>query len=146
MIKSFAPALYIGFLLLTCFLPVQALSQQQGKTIQLNGKPYRIKCHSVKSEYNSLDSVCDFFAVGNRHSVFRFYTYRFEADCNNEFYDHGRYTVYPDSIVFITDFKQKQSDPIPVWNKQVYQALPDGRWQLTGEWETGPNGQTQKKQ
>lgn len=49
------------------------------------------------------------------------------SDCNNIFEDHGSYQTEDDKIIFITDYWQRGSDPIPSKRKQIYQVKKDGK-------------------
>lgn len=134
--------IFIFFILFLLWIP----SFAQTDTIVINGFKFLTVIKTEKNEFNVKDTLIKLYRIENGKAKYllKHYTYRFGADCNNEFTDIGTYKIQNDSIVFLTEFLQKTGmDPIPDRQKQIYKVGEGGKLTLlynkqhnrfSGEW------------
>lgn len=114
-------------LLLGCF------SLAQTDTLVINGIKFVTIIKTEKNEFNMKDTLMKLYRIedGKAKYLLTHYVYRFGADCNNEFTDIGTYQIKNDSIIFLTEFRQKTGmDPIPDFRKQIYEVGAGGKLTL----------------
>ena|SRR5687768_5130958 len=88
------------------------------------------------------DTLVYFYRLENGQNTYllKHYTYKFTADCNNEFEDIGTYQVKGDSIIFNTEYTQKRNDPIPLSRQQIYVVKSTGKLILVSDREKDYSG------
>jgi hypothetical protein len=106
-------------------------------TIRVHNTPFIFQQKTLKSEYKHIDTVVYVYRIenGQKKYLLKHYTYRFSADCNNEFIDKGDYTIQSDTFIFTTRYLQNLSDPIPLRRKQIYVVKPTGKLILIKDME-----------
>lgn len=119
-------------LILSFLLLFDSFSFAQTDTITVNGFKFVTVVKTEKNEFveKRRDTLIKLYRVENGKAKYLLthYTYRFGADCNNEFTDIGTYKIQNDSIIFLTEFSQKTGmDPIPDRQKQIYKVGEGGK-------------------
>lgn len=119
-------------LILLVFLFKQSFGQIEA--IKIKTYNFVIKTEVAKNEWNSTDTICKFFRVENKDTVYVLKFFRFEdwgSDCNNSFWINEHFEIQGDSILFITTYLQKTGmDPIPTHRKQIFKVNNEGKLNL----------------
>ncbi len=121
-------------------------SKVSSDTIIVNGSKFVTKKKAVSNDFDGKDTAVLFYRIqdGKPKYLLRHFTYRYSGDCNNDFTDVGTYKIDGDSIIFMTEYLQKRSDPIPVRRRQVYLVEPSGKVIPFSDRELDRNGKWTK--
>jgi hypothetical protein len=110
----------------------------------INGTKFLFVTSTVKNEFSDhdRDTLLKVYRVenGQRRYLLKHAIHRKGADCNNIYTDKGSYRVEGDKMIFITDFLQQGSDPIPQSWRQVYQVNDKGKMILISDLTTEHDG------
>jgi hypothetical protein len=119
------------------FIITNGWAQKNLDTLLVNNTMFITIQQTARNEYypKNPDTLIYFYRLENEQKTYllKHYTYHLSGDCNNEFTDIGYYQVKGDSIIFITEYDQKLSDPIPLSRRQVYMVKPTGKLLLISD-------------
>ncbi len=118
----------LRLLIILIFLSSHTYGQK--KSFAINGHQFIFLSKKVKNEWGSFDKIRTLYRIykNTKKNVLKYYEYQDEGgDCNNLFWNRGRYEIRNDSIIVITHYFQKTgADPIPEWRKQIYRVNRKG--------------------